>query len=251
MRWFVALLWLLAAPVYATEELVAGLSTNRISISATFAGSELMIFGAVKRDAPIADGNLGVIITVEGPKAPITLRQKERLGPIWVNRSALEIDKAPSFYAVNTSQPLTEILSATDNLRHGITIRRAIRSVGAPATIKDPAAFSEALIRLKEKDGLYKVNENTVLLRQSTLFDTSVALPANLIEGPYVSRIFLTRDGKVIESERISINVTKVGLERFLYRLSQENPLTYGILSLVLAIFAGWGASAIFRQLKS
>ncbi len=46
-------------------------------------------------------------------------------------------------------------------------------------------------------------------------------------------------------------DVRKVGLERFLFRLSRENPLIYGIISLAIAIMAGRGASAAFRVFRT
>jgi hypothetical protein len=76
-------------------------------------------------------------------------------------------------------------------------------------------------------------------------------MPANLTEGDYVTRIFLTRGGKVISKYETSIEVSKVGLERWLFNLSRQQPLVYGLLSLAIAIFAGWGASAAFRLLRS
>ncbi|WP_369015022.1 TIGR02186 family protein [Escherichia coli] len=39
-------------------------------------------------------------------------------------------------------------------------------------------------------------------------------------------------------------------MERWVYRLSLERPLWYGLLSLALAVAAGWGASAGFRALR-
>ena len=240
-----------AWPAQAAEELIAGLSQNRISISANFDGSEILIFGAVKRDAPMAEGPLGVIITVEGPKTPITLRRKSQAGPIWINTASVEIDAAPSFYAVNTSGHLRDVLTHTSDLRHSITVLRAIRSVGAPATIEDPTSFTEALIRIRESNGLYQTNLSAVTVREGTLFDTSVALPANLVEGIYTSRLFLTREGQVVAQASAAINVEKVGLERFLYLLAHEDPMLYGLLSLAIAIAAGWTASAAFRYLQS
>ncbi len=38
----------------AEETIVAGLSQNRVSITAHFDGSEILIYGAVKREAPAA-----------------------------------------------------------------------------------------------------------------------------------------------------------------------------------------------------
>ena len=46
--------WLMALPVRA-EEIVAGLSQTEVSITANFTGTEIMIYGAVKRDAPAPD----------------------------------------------------------------------------------------------------------------------------------------------------------------------------------------------------
>ena len=93
--------------------------------------------------------------------------------------------------------------------------------------------------------------ENTVTLREQTLFDTRIALPANLTEGAYPTRIFLTRQGRVVSQHATVIDVRKVGLERWLYGMSREQPLLYGLMSIALAIAAGWGASAAFRAIRS
>jgi uncharacterized protein (TIGR02186 family) len=85
---------------------------------------------------------------------------------------------------------------------------------------------------------------------QETLFRTSVDMPANLTEGDYFTRIFLTRDGQVISELATTIDVKKVGLERFLYNLSRQQPLIYGLLSLAIAILAGWLASSFFRMIR-
>jgi hypothetical protein len=55
----------------------------------------------------------------------------------------------------------------------------------------------------------------------------------------------------VIDSRETVIFVQKVGLERFLFTLAHEAPLIYGLLSIAIAIAAGWGASAVFRYLRS
>jgi len=251
MRW-ILLFIALALPAQA-EVVVAGLSQNRVSINANFDGSEILIFGAVKREEPIPSegGPLQVIITVAGPSVPITVRRKEKKYGIWINTDAVEVDEAPSFYSVATSGPFAEVISDIEDLRHRVSIPRAIRSVGAPMSVADAGSFTEALIRIRVKNDLYQVNENAVELDQDTLFDTSVALPANLTEGDYTTRIFLTRDGKVIDRYETVIFVKKVGLERFLFNLAHERPLIYGLLSLAIAIAAGWTASAVFRYLRS
>jgi len=247
----VALLLALALPASAQDEsIVAGLSQTSVSITTNYVGSEILIFGAVKRDAPMPDGRLDVIVAVEGPHTPVVVRQKERSLGIWVNSGAVRVDSAPSFYALATTGPLNRILNQTDDLRHRITIGQAIRSVGISAEAQNAQAFIDALLRVRERSGRYRINEGAVWMDQQTLFRADVALPANLTEGQYRVRIFLTRDGHVIDLLEREIGVRKAGLERFLFTLSREQSLLYGLLSLALAVLAGWGASAVFQRLR-
>ncbi|MCI2394969.1 TIGR02186 family protein [Aliiroseovarius sediminis] len=240
---------ILVAPLPAlAEKVVAGLSQNRVSITATFVGSEILVFGAVKRDAPPPeDGPLQVIVVVEGPAHPVTVRKKDKRFGIWVNTDAIELAAAPSFYAVATSAALQDTVSTLEDLRHLISVERSIRISDNPFTNEDPRDFTRALIRIRENSGLYKLMENSVNLREDTLFDTRIGLPSNLTEGEYRTRIFLTREGRVASQYETVINVQKVGLEQWVFDLAHDQPLIYGILSLVIAIAAGWGASALFR----
>ena len=231
------------------ETVVAGLSRDAINITANFEGSEILIFGAVSRDAPAPEGDLEVIITVEGPALPVAVRRKERRFGIWVNAAAIEVDAAPSFYAVATTGPFGDALTHVEDLRHRVSIPNAIRAVGVG--VDDSEAFTSALIRIRENGDLYQLIEGGVTLRNETLFDTSIRLPANLVEGDYRTRIFLTREGQVLDVYEQDIAVRKVGLERFIFNLAHERPLIYGVMSLAIAIAAGWLASAVFRYIRA
>ncbi|UWP88334.1 TIGR02186 family protein [Aliiroseovarius crassostreae] len=254
MRRFLAPLFALicaALPVQAKEDIVAGLSQNMVSINATFVGSEILIFGAVKRESPApTDEPLEVVVVVEGPNHPVTVRKKDKRFGIWVNTDALEIASAPSFYAVSTSSTLDGSISILDDLRHLVSVHRAIQISESPFTIEDPTEFTQALIRIRENKGTYRLLENNVTVREDTLFDTRIALPSNLTEGQYRTRILLTRGGYVAASYETVINVQKVGLERWIFNLARNQPLIYGLLSLFIAIVAGWGASSIFRFIQ-
>ncbi len=243
----------LALPAAAQEVIVAGMSQNRVSITADFDGSEILIYGAVKRDAPPPEdvGALEVIVTVEGPSTPVAVRRKDRVVGIWINNASVRVDSAPSFYAVATTGPLDHILSDVDNLRYSITIERMIRAIGISDEADQAGEFVLALLRVRTNEGRYRVLEGKVELTEDTLFRTDVVLPANLTEGEYKVRLFLLRDKRVIASQERVIGVRKEGLERFVFNLAQEQPLIYGLVSLVLAALAGWGASAAFRLIRT
>jgi uncharacterized protein (TIGR02186 family) len=249
MRWLViALLW--AVPATA-ETIVAGLSHASVAITADFTGEEILVFGAVKREAPAPEGPLDVIVTVEGPAAPVIVRRKDRQFGIWANAAAVRIDRAPTFYAIAATGPLAQILSETENLRHQIAIPRAIRAVGISAEAEGSPAFLDALIRIRQAEGRYALAEQGVVLTEDTLFRADVRLPSNLTEGDYRVRLFLLREGRVVDWTEQAIPVQKAGFERWVATLAREAPLTYGLLSLVMAVGAGWGAAAAFRLIRS
>ncbi|MCB6179227.1 TIGR02186 family protein [Rhodobacter sp. Har01] len=257
IRALAPLLIALALPVLAQdaaapkpETIVSGLSQNRVAITADFDGSEILVYGAIKREFPVPEGRVDVIITVEGPSGPVTVRRKERVAGIWINNASVRVDSAPSFYAVATSGELATSLSATENIRHNITIDRVIRAVGIASEADASADFVHALVRVRSDEGRYRLLENKVQLTESTLFRTDVALPANLIEGTYKVRMFVLREGRVVAVQERFIGVRKAGLERLIFNLSREQPLAYGLISLVLAAFAGWAASAAFRFIR-
>jgi uncharacterized protein (TIGR02186 family) len=252
LRLLFALILLVTPAWAAKEEVVLGLSQDRVAITATFDGSEILIFGAVKRETPIPDDDpLEVIVAVSGPSEPVLVRRKEKKLGIWVNVDSVLVDRAPAFYAVATSAPFEQILTNTEDLRHKVSIDRAIRSVGADMHIQDAAEFAEAVKRIRASRDLYSIRENTVAVDQQTLFRTAIKMPADLTEGDYATRIFLTRGGQVVSSYETTIDVRKVGLEKLLYSMSREQPFLYGLMSLAIAIAAGWGASAAFRLLRN
>ena len=233
------------------ERLVSGLSQDQVAITASFTGSEILIYGAIRRDipAPLAD-RPGIIVTVEGPAQSVTVRRKDRVGPIWVNTAGVRIGAAPDFYVVASSEPLDRMLDPEEDVRFRISPPLAVRSLSGTLDVEDATPFTEALLRIRTESGRYRVDEGTVQIVDDTLFRADVQMPANLVEGDYRARIFLLRDGQVLDSDTVPIRVEKVGIERWLYRLAIHQPFWYGLMSLMIAMAAGLIASAAFRALR-
>lgn len=235
----------------AREQVVAGLSSDEVSITASFDGSDIILYGAVRRETPVQMNSLlHVIATVEGPARSVTIRRKQRKLGIWVNTDSVVVGSAPSFYSVASTAPLELILNDEVDARYRISIPMAMRAFARPVAVENPTDFTEAMIVSRIADGSYRLDEGAVRLARDTLFRADFRLPANLIEGNYRIRIFLLRNGRVVDSYSAPLDVRKVGLERWLHRLAFEQPLFYGLLSLLIAVVAGWGASAAFRVLQ-
>lgn len=248
----IVLLLLIAAGPARSETVVAGQSLDEIGITARFDGSEVLIYGAVRRDAPEPPGPpLEVIVTLEGPSGAVTIRKKTREAGIWINTEQVGVAATPSFYAVATTGPLADILAPAEDVRQRISVPLAVRAFSGPLEVEDARPFTEALLRIRQAEGTYSLAEGAVTLVEGTLFRADFVLPANLVEGTYRTRIFLLRGGKVIDAYSAALPVRKVGIERLVFSMSRQQPLLYGLISLALAVAAGWAASAAFRYLRS
>jgi len=245
-------LWMLpvSGPARAGE-IVGALSQNRVSLTANFSGSEILIFGAIRHEGATEDAApFDVIIVIEGPRQPVAIWRKDRRMGIWMNVESVNMASVPSFYAVATSAPLSQILSAEQDAQHRISASHAIRAAQATGDVEDRALFTSALMRIRERAEQYLTLDRWVYLDREILFRANVRLPANLTEGAYTTRMYLVREGEVVNQFRTAIFVRKEGIERWLHQLAYDQPLVYGLLSLALALVAGWGASAAFRYIR-
>ncbi|MEE9453183.1 MAG: TIGR02186 family protein [Paracoccaceae bacterium] len=248
MRVLFLILGLISASIaVANETVVSELSQDGVSITANFNGSEIFIFGAIKRDSPVnpSAGNLDIIIEVSGPPVAVLVRKKARRFGIWVNTDSVTVERAPSFYTIAATGALENLVSNSERSLRNLGLEYAVRV----ADEKDEA-FRQAVIRIHQNGGTYARETTPVTLTEETLFTTKVALPSNIVEGDYTAKIMLVRDRRVISTSRSIITVRKAGLEQWIYELAHEKPLIYGLLSLAVALLAGWGASEIFRLIR-
>jgi uncharacterized protein (TIGR02186 family) len=248
MRALLLILLVVALPARAGE-IVGALSQNRVSLTANFTGTEILIFGAIRQDAArlAEDAPFDVIITVEGPPQPVAIRRKARIFGIWVNTEVAFMASVPSFYAVATTGALEQILSPDEDARLRISPAQAIRPEQMTGAVADPDSFRAALLRLREQTETYRVLERWVHLERDILFRANVRLPANLTEGAYTTRFYLVREGQVVHQYRNAIFVRKDGLERWLSQMAFDQPWLYGLMALAVALVAGWGASEAGR----
>jgi len=249
MRFFLLILSLFAvSAANASETVVSELSKGGVSITANFDGSEVFIFGAIKRDRPVAasEGQLDVIIEISGPTVEAVVRRKERKAGIWVNTDSVEVERAPSFYTIAATGEVEDLLSESERSLRNLGLEFAVRV----ADEKDND-YRDAVIRIHQDNGTYTTAVTPVTLTEETLFTTKLAMPSNIIEGDYTVKTLLVRDMAVISTSTSIITVSKTGMEKFLYTMAHEQAFLYGLLSLAVALLAGWTASEIFRRIRA
>ncbi|MGB0920302.1 MAG: TIGR02186 family protein [Alphaproteobacteria bacterium] len=245
IRYLAILLCFATWPAIA-DPLIASLSDHQVSIRPTFTGAEILLFGALGDEAADQRVPSDVVVVVRGPEAPLTVRKKDRVGIIWANTEALEFEKVPGFYAVLSTRPLEEIASASLWARHAIGADNL--SLASFVESDEVEVYRRAIIRSRRRDGLFVEEVGAFDVIGGQLFRARLTLPANVPVGAYKVEAFVLRDRKIIGAQFSPLFVDKIGLERRIYKFAQEWPWAYGVVAVLLAIWFGWAAAAIFRR---
>jgi uncharacterized protein (TIGR02186 family) len=235
----------------AAERLITSLSDHRVMVTSSFNGSEVVLFGGIERDTgalPLR-GNYDIAVTVTGPRQNIVTFRKERVLGIWVNYESRVFENAPSYLAVLTNRPLPAIANA-DTLRR---LQLGLDNIALPqrADAADGLAnetFRNAFIKLKDEHGLYRQESNGVTFLTPALFQTSIALPAEVPTGTYEIDVKLFLDGMMIARTPSALEIYKAGFEQFVSSSAQTHGLLYGFATSMMAILTGWFASVVFRR---
>jgi uncharacterized protein (TIGR02186 family) len=238
----------------ARESVQADVSARTVSVTSSFNGTEIVIFGAVDNSQqPSAEsGYYDVVIVVEGVPGRVVARRKNNVAGLWLNTSSATFDAVPSYYAVASTRPLDEIASEEFRASHGIGFQhlRMTPAFGQAQALstEDLKEFRTAVIRLKQKDGLYVQDPYSVAFIGRSLFRSAIELPANVTVGPFTTRVFLFRDEKLLSQYSVRLTLEREGLERHLHSFAFGYPTLYGLATVAIAIAAGLLASTVFRK---
>jgi uncharacterized protein (TIGR02186 family) len=219
------------------DALVADLSEHLVQINLSFTGKQVLLYGAIE-----GEGN--VVVVVQGPRQPVTVRRKARVAGVWANDVSVTFDDAISFYQVMASAELDEWLPFTLRERHQIGVEYLDFSPREEIGPAEKADFQTALIRNKQKLGHYGRLEGHVSVLGGRLFRTEIFFPANVPTGIYNLEAFLVRDGEMISAQKTPLYVSKSGIEAEIFNLAHNFPEIYGILAILIAVAAGLAANA-------
>jgi uncharacterized protein (TIGR02186 family) len=248
----VALVAALSVPALA-ERLIVSLSNHRVSITPYYAGEELVLFGAVERDAATPANRLSydIVVTVTGPRTSLVTRRKERTFGVWVNIDSRQFQNVPSYLAIFGNRPFNAIAGPelTRRLQIGLNYTLLTQRVGPDlADVVQDDPFRTAFVRIKGEHGLYRESSSGVTFLSPTLFRASIPLPGEVPIGTYEVDVKLFSEGALLTRTQTAFEIVKVGFEQVVAEAARHNGLLYGILTTMMALLTGWFASVVFRR---
>lgn len=234
--------------------LVPEVSQHEVQVRQGFVGTELLLFGAILDPSGARAGqDYDIVVVLKGPTQPIQLREKERLGPIWMNAESTAFRSAPSFFAVSSSSPIEDIVDEKTAAIYELGLEFIQLSPSGTIDLEEQTRFAAGLVDLRQRQGLYKEEVNTdsnmdmgVQISEQVLYQSRISLPSNVTTGTYTAETFAIANGRVIASAISEVEVKKVGFERYIEEKSQHNGLLYGLIAVLLSVLMGWMAGRLF-----
>jgi uncharacterized protein (TIGR02186 family) len=243
------LLTLLATPVSA-EKLVTTLSSNVIQITSSFDGAKLTVFGTIEPETPaeIVTGPYNIIVIITGPLQDRVTRLKTHTFGIWTNTDQVQFKHFPSYYAVLSSGKLESIASdEVLSLDLVPPMEQARASAVDSGTLKS-LEFGAQLVRLMTEQGHFSVNESGVQFLSNTAYVAQVTLPSDVANGPFLAHTLVLKDKTLVSETTQGFAVRKSGFENYVFVMSRQQPLLYGLVCVVLALGTGWLAGVVFKR---
>jgi uncharacterized protein (TIGR02186 family) len=227
-------------PAVAQAPLIADLDDHLIAITTGFAGADVLLFGTT-------DGPGDVVVIVKGPVADVDVLRKERVGGIWINRKGLGFQNVPAVYMMAASKPLPDLLPADQRAFYQMGIEN-VRMTPVSPDDTDLKTFSQALVRAKQSTGLFSDQPARILFIGDRLFRVNLRVPSTVPTGTYLAEVYLVRDQKIVGAQTTPLVISKIGFGADIYDFAHRHSAAYGVIAILVALFAGWMAHLAFRR---
>jgi Putative transmembrane protein (Alph_Pro_TM) len=240
----------LAVSPEAKEHVLTAATKNLIEIGLSYRGDQIHFFGL----NPVPGSDMVIKLTAEKEEA-VKLSVKGKVGPFWMTVKQYEVTGTPFIYKIHSSKPLNQIMSAetAQELELGYPAIRGnmkmhlIRGEAAP---EDEALVWQGLLKIKEQANLYNIVEDPKRLEvtEGKLYKHYFTFPPAATEGRYQVESFAFQKGELVGYGKDIIEIKKVGIENWLTQTSQNNPVFFGIMAVVIAVGAGLLVGVIFGK---
>jgi uncharacterized protein (TIGR02186 family) len=226
-------------------------SQRQIDIQSGFTGAELLLFGAIIYPRGVApEGQIDVAVVLRGPTRPITLREKQKIAGIWINADSSDFRSVPAYYAIASSRPLDTIVDSKTAAIYELGLDKLQLSPSGEVDAKEQRRFSNGLVDLKQRNGLFRQDAGSVNITDQVLYRARLYVPSSVPVGTYTAETLLIRDGRVIVADdKVEVRVRKKGFEQLVTILALEYSLFYGAMAVLVSLLLGWFAGYIFQRL--
>ncbi len=228
--------------------LTAKANHDHITIDFFYHGSTVSVRGE-------SDPGVDLVIKLASPEGHQILKQKGKVGGLlWMNVGQLKFERTPDFYAVYSTKKLDELMGKDERIKHiiGYEALQEHVEVSPVANAEEKAKWFGEFVKFQENSHVYAQSEGKITTQMNANGRQEYFIltdwPYQAAPGDYRVTVYAVRNGKVVEQAESKVNVEQVGTVKMLANMAANNAAFYGLLSIGIALSAGFGVGLVFRK---
>lgn len=232
-----AALALAALPRPAASGTFSSVEPSRVPAGSFYTGATLHVRGSIGEHSQVA-------IRVTGALEHHPFNRRGKIGGIiWGGVEHVTYRNAPSLYQLYTSAALAALAKRPlrDQLQLGYPAVAA--RIEVEGTRIDKQEMIAYFVALKESEGLYRLAPGAVHLADAEhgrrAFDLAVPLPSTTPPGEIQVAVFELANGAVVAEDAERVELARVGMPNYLFRLAHERGTLFGLLAVVVLLATG------------
>lgn len=242
---FTAILLTLVLPLHdanaTADPLSISIDPDHVLVGLFYGGQKI----SVKTDIP---QDCEAVISIRGDAEDLHLKKKGKVwGFLWMNVGDVSYEKVPTLYLLSSSRDIDTIAPVNESLKWGIGYESLKEKCAREPEAKE--LFGD-LIKLKGKDGLFKITDEKIRLEPSKNgVRKAVAeflLPPKAPVGTYTVDVFAFTDGRASRIGSKIFSVERGPFISLIATMATIHGLVYGCIAVIIAIIAGLFTGFIF-----
>jgi hypothetical protein len=174
-------------------------------------------------------------------------------GLFWMKMGDISFKNIPAAYLLFSSSDLDSLLHQDERVREGIGFDsiKAGADVESSAPDMDPGRWKKEFVKFKKAENLYLIEEGVIRNSQGTNgkeYQVDIDWPYQAGPGTYNIEVLAVRDGYVVDRAETSLTVARTGIVANLSNLAFNHAAVYGIISIVVAMAAGFAVGLLFKK---
>ncbi len=219
-----------------------------VAVDPSVVVSGMFYAGATVRVSAVVPRGVGVAMVCRNENRSLVLNRKGKaLGLVWMNVGRVSFDSVPGLYLLRTSAPLERLAPAPELRAQGVGFGALGARRGAGS---GPAGLFDELVRLEERDGVWRQSEGTVHVQPAegdvALATTDFRLPPKTRPGAYEVLVYTFDGGRGSLVGSADLRLREGRVAAFITSLATRHGLVYGILAAVIAMAMGLLTGLVF-----
>ena len=242
-------------PEISSATLTVKANHDHIKINFLYHGSDVNVSG-------ISDEGLDLIIKITSPEMHQVMKKKGKVtGFLWMNVGTLNFEHVPNLYFLHTTGKLSELIEQEEMDKYiigypalfkhmEITSNEKTKTVALTGEEKEQ--WFKEYVKFKESLSLYDISEKDISIKKIDnglqSYHIKIQWPYRAPPGEYTVTVYGIKNKQVVETAETKVIVEQVGGVKTLSDMVKNYGAIYGIISIIVAIAAGFGVGMIFRK---